>query len=351
MFGRHGDKGRFSALIGALAGLWTAAAVAEENLVLLNWQGYMAPELVERFEQTRSVRITSAYYESDDLRDAMMIQTDGIGYDLLVVNGASLSSYATRGWLAPVDAPRVPNLRHIDSKWRTAYPAAEAYGVPYFWGLIGIAYHADKLSRPVEHWMDLLRPGPELQNRISMIQNAREVTAVALLALGLDPNTTAVDDIRSAGALLADQRPYVKTYEYLELSNRGIESGDILAGLIYSGDWIGRHQEHPEIAYVVPTEGSLRWVDYIAVSAASRHQALAWDFVNFINEPDNARVLADFVQFPSPNRAADAHLSASARRDPVRFPPPEVLARCRPLEPLPAESLRLVNSLFAHISD
>jgi spermidine/putrescine transport system substrate-binding protein len=326
MSGWYGNL-RLCTLAAAVPMLFPVSAAAEQELVVLNWKGYMAPELVERFEQSRGVHVTDVYFQSDDLRDAMMIETDGAGYDLTVVNGASLPAYVARGWLARVDRARVPNLHHVDPKWMHAAPGAGDYGVPYFWGLIGIAYHADKLPRTIDHWMDLLRPAPELQHRIAMIQNAREVTAVALLALGYDPNTTLTEEIRAAGSLLAEQRPFVRTYEYMDLSHEGLRKGEVLAGLIYSGDWIGLHAQHPEIAYVVPEEGSVRWVDYMTVPSASH------------------------VQFPSPNRAADARLPASARNDPVRNPTAAVLARCRLLEPAPPASLRLINNFFVRLSD
>jgi spermidine/putrescine transport system substrate-binding protein len=346
--------GRIKSFIGrtviACALVFRAGGAAAQDLVVLNWQGYLDPALIEKFEAARGARITEVNFESDDQRDAMMIQADGAGYDVVLVNGTSLHAYVRHGWLARLDTARVPNVAHIDPAWRTAYAEAPDYAVPYFWGLIGIAYHADKLGRPLAHWMDLLRPAPELQGRIAMLDNAREVTAVALRALGYDVNATAPDQIDAAMHLLDAQRPFVKTYEYIDLSHGGLESGDVLAALAYSGDWIGLHRDHPEIAYVVPSEGSVRWVDYLTVPSASRHAALAWDFINFLNEPGNARQLARYVDYPSPHRAAAGDLSHDKLAHELQNPPAELLSRCALLVPMPPRSARLVNAAFTRIA-
>jgi spermidine/putrescine transport system substrate-binding protein len=342
------SRGRVGALLGGVAVLW-AATVAADDLVLLNWHGYVDPALIEKFEQARGVQLTEVNFESDDQRDAMMIETDGAGYDVVLVNGSSLPAYARRGWLAPLDLARLPNLRNIDPAWRSAHADAATYGVPYFWGLMGIAYHPYRLSRPPAHWMDLLRPAPELRGRIAMLDNAHEVTAVALRALGYDVNSTAPEQIGAAMRLLEEQRPFVKTYEYIDLSHAGLANGDVLAALMYSGDWIDLHRDHPEIAYVVPEEGSVRWVDYLTVGSASRHAALAWDFIDFLNRPDNARQLARYVDYPSPNRAVHADVARDRPTLELQDPPAPLLARCALLSPLPPRSARLVNLAFTRI--
>jgi spermidine/putrescine transport system substrate-binding protein len=339
-----------SALLAGALGLFAAIAGAEE-IVLLNWREYVDPALLAAFEQQTGVHVNEVNFESDDGRDAMMIETEGVGYDVVLLNGAALHAHAARGWLAPIDRARVPNLEHVDPRWRTAFPGAQEYGVPYFWGYIGLGYRTDLVAEPPRTWLDILRPGEHLRGRIAMLHNAREVTAIALLALGLPANSAEAADLAAAAALLAEQKPYVRTYEYLDLTRSGLIEGEIAMSLIYSGDWIGVHKEHPHIELVVPPEGTILMADYLTVASASRRQAAAWDFINFLNEPEHARQLAEWVTFPSPNRAAVARLPREHLDDPAMYPPPEMLDRFVPLLPLPAQALRRVNAGFAALED
>ncbi len=49
------------------------------SLVFLNWSEYIDPELVEKFEQQFSAQVSQVYFESDDLRDDMMLETGAVG--------------------------------------------------------------------------------------------------------------------------------------------------------------------------------------------------------------------------------------------------------------------------------
>jgi spermidine/putrescine transport system substrate-binding protein len=105
---------------------------APRTLVLLNWSEYIDPELVQEFEQRFNAKVSEVYFESDDLRDDMMLETGSVGYDLVIVNGVNVDSYRKRGWIAPLDAAAIPNLRHVDKHWSNAFEGADGYAVPYF---------------------------------------------------------------------------------------------------------------------------------------------------------------------------------------------------------------------------
>ena len=133
----------------------------KSELVVLTWSDYMDPELVEAFERQHNAQVKFVYFEDDDGRDAMMINGDGKGYDLVLVNDSNLESYQRRGWLAPINLEQVPNQQHIDMRWRNAFPVSQGFAVPYFWGTIGIAYRADLVKQPIKSWAEFFDP-PEV---------------------------------------------------------------------------------------------------------------------------------------------------------------------------------------------
>lgn len=111
---------------------------AEKELVILNWSEYMSQDMIKSFEKKYKVKVKEVYYESDDARDRILLDTKGKGFDLILVNGAVFKGYRRQGWLQPIDARYIPNLRHIEKQWLKIFKPAEGYSVPYFWGTLGI---------------------------------------------------------------------------------------------------------------------------------------------------------------------------------------------------------------------
>lgn len=328
----------------------TYAAPAAQELVLLTWSEYLDPELIEKFEQQTGIKVREAYFESDDLRDDMMLETDGKGFDLVMVNGVTVETYVKNGWLAKVDPARVPNLAHVEDRWRDMFPGAREYTVPYFWGTLGIAYRADLVETPPTRWMDILRPNESLQGKIGMVESARELMGVALKSLGYSVNSTDSKEIKAATELLLEQKPYVKDYTYIALNeDSSLVSGDMVAAIVYSGDALMVQEYHEEIDYVVPEEGSNLWVDYLAVLNGSNRKELAWQFINFLNEPENAAQLAEYVYYATPNKAAEKLLPVEFLEDEIIYPDAAVMAKSEPYERLPARVEKKRQTAFSRI--
>jgi len=320
------------------------------ELVLLNWSEYIDPDLVEKFETQFNAKLREVYFESDDLRDDMMLETDGKGYDLALVNGISVDLYRKRGWLSPVSETQIPNLIHIDKRWLEAFPGLEGYTVPYFWGTMGIAYRKDLVPAPLTSWMDILQPAESLHGRIGMVENSRDSVGMALKALGYSANSSDSKQIKAAEQLLLAQKPHVKTYTYIALSEESaLVSGDIIATMIYSGDALMVQEHHEEIDYVVPSEGGNIWVDYLVVLENSKNKELAVAFLNFLNEPENAAQLAEFVYYATPNMAAEKLLPAEFLEDPIIYPSQAVLSRSEFYKPLPPRASKKRNIAFSRV--
>jgi spermidine/putrescine transport system substrate-binding protein len=324
----------------------------QRELVLLTWSEYLDPELVEKFEQQHNVRFREIYYETDDLRDQMMIETDGTAADLVIVNGAMLNTYRKRGWLAKAGIEQIPNLKHVDSKWSRAFEGAEGHAVPYFWGTLGIAYREDLVKAPPQSWMDLFRPAEEFHGKIAMVDSQRDFLGMALKALGYSANSSDSREINEATELLLAQRPFVKSYNYMVLDeDSAIVKGDVAMAMMFSGDALLVQEQDEHIKYVVPREGGNLWVDYLVAMESSNNKGLAYDFINFLNQPENAAQLAEYVYYATPNKAAEKLLPAEFLADPVIYPDEQTLSRCEAYLPLSARATKKRNTALARFRD
>ena len=335
--------------------LTTTSAVfaqsAPRELVLLNWSDYVDPALVEKFEQAHNARIRQVHFESDDLRDEILVEKDGVGFDLVVVNGVMVDTYRKRGWLAEVSEQQVPNLKHIDAHWFEAFGGARGHAVPYFWGTLGIGYRADLVKTPPSSWMDLYRPAEEVRGKIAMVDSQRDAMGMALKALGYSANSTDSGQVGEATQLLLAQKPHVKTYTYLVLDeNSALVSGEVVMAMLFSGDALMLQEHHDEVRYVVPREGGNIWADFITVLQGSRNKELAYAFIDFLNEPENAKQLAEYVYYATPNKAAEKLLPAEFLEDSIIYPSEEVLARSEAYKPLSPRAIKTRNANFARLN-
>jgi len=337
------------ALILIVLGLPVQAAEPTE-LVFLNWSDYMDPEILEEFEQRTGIMVKQIFFESDAARDELLLETGGRGFDLAIIDGTSIRISAKRGWLEPVDETDIPNLKHVDPRWRAVHEEAEVYSVPYFWGTLGIAYRQDLVPFPVTSWMDLLQPAEELHGRVAMISDTRDLIGVALKALGYSLNSTDTQELREAEALLQAQATAVKTYKAVSRdANSALVNGQVAMSMMYNGYALMVQEHHDEIAFVLPKEGGNIWVDYISVLSASTNKAAAKQFINFLNEPEIAARLAQFVHFATPNLAAEALLPAEFKSDPVIYPSEDALEKSETYHRLPVRTQKNRAAIFSRL--
>lgn len=332
-----------------LGGLSHAGGPVSE-LRILTWSEYMDPEIVAEFEAKYNAKIKFSYFESDETRTDILLENDGVGFDLVMVNGINLSIYRKRGWLAPLEAEKIPNLRHIDRRWIEAFPAAEGRAVPFFWGTLGIAYRRDLVETPIHTWMDLFRAEEKLHGRIVMVKSSQDLIGAALQASGFSVNSIDSQALKAAESLLMEQKPHVFSYSYIALDKgSSLVSGDVIAAMVYSGDALMVQEHNENIIYVVPKEGSNLWVDYWAVMQSSAEKDLAMAFIDFINNPDIAARMAEYVYYATPNLAATSLLPAEFLENPVIYPDSSVLERSEFYQELPARAVKKRNTIFARV--
>jgi spermidine/putrescine transport system substrate-binding protein len=337
--------------------LWVALSLgaldlpaADRELVILNWSEYLAPAVREAFEKQYQARVREVYYESDDARDQLLVQTGPEGFDLLVANGASIASYRKLGFLQPLPLERIPNAALLDDRWRRAFPDATDFALPYFWGTLGIAYRRDLVSAPITRWRQFFQPEEGLRGKMVAVKSSRDLIGMALKSLGYSASSQERQQLAEAEALLLAQKPYLARYGYITLSaDSGLVSGDLAAVMAYGGDALNVGQYHPQIVYVLPEEGGNIWVDYFVLSAKAKNPQLAAAFLDFINQPKWAALNAEEMYLATPNREALKLLSAEMRADPVIFPDAAALANSEYYQTLSARAKRAYAGIFARV--
>ncbi len=206
------------------------------------------------------------------------------------------------------------------------------------------------MASPPQSWMDLYKPAEQLRGKIVMLESQRDILGMALKALGYSANSADSVQISEAMELVLAQQPYIKSYNYVVLDeNSALVKGEIAMTMLFSGDALMLQEHHDAIQYIIPPEGGNLWVDYLAVMQSSNNKRLAYAFIDFLNEPEHAAQLAEYVYYASPNKAAEKFLPAEFLEDPVIYPDKEVLSRCEAYVPLPSRVVKKRNTHFARL--
>ena len=318
------------------------------ELVILNWSEYMDAEMIAAFEKKHRAMVKHIYFESDDHRDQILLQTGGKGFDLILANGIVIESYRKRKWIQPVSIDQVPNIKLIENRWKDSFKSAIGYGVPYFWGTLGIAYRKDLVSEPITSWKQLFNPSKELQGKILMVKSSRDIIGMALKSLGYSANSENIDELRQVEELLSSQKPHVFRFGYISLDETSsIVKGNIVAATVYGGDALVAAEHNKNIVYVLPEEGGNIWVDFFTIAAQSKHPELAAAFLDFINQPKWAAKNAEESYLATTNREAKKLLPAEFLQDSVIYPDSKLLIRSEFYKKLSPRSMRQRASIFA----
>ena len=129
----------------------------------------------------------------------------------------------------------------------------------------------------------------------------RTCIGVALKYLGYSFNSTDPGELKKAEELLIAQKKNIKVFA----DDNGqdlLASGEVDACQEWNGDIIQVMAEDEDLAYAVPTEGSLVWQDTMAIPTGAPHPENAHAFLNFVLDAEAGKHIADTIQYATPMR-------------------------------------------------
>jgi spermidine/putrescine transport system substrate-binding protein len=323
----------------------------ERTLSFYNWGDFLAPAVIDRFvaaqrELDQRVRVVQDFYLSEAEMDAKL--RAGARYDLAVPIDYLISALQRDAVIRELD-PLPAGVEHLAPEfppWR-AKPerGGGVFAIPYLWGTTGIGYDSDRVEPP-RSWNALF--DQRYAGRISVIDSKGDVMDQALLATGLDINSTDKPRIRAeVGPRLIAQKQLLRAYD----SNpaRALLSGETWIAQIDSGDLLRAQRRKPSLRYVIPDEGAALWVDYLVIPQAAAQGELARAFIEFVLDPEIAALNANELRFASPNQTARDRGLLTDAADPQLYPPADVRARLFVSENWEGKTKDLVDELWLEL--
>lgn len=348
----------FSLLLGACGSSSAEASVAEnfvlepaKEIVFYNWSEYIDPEIYALFEQETGIKVVEDNFSSNE-EMLVKLQTGSQDYAIIVPSDYAVSILKDKGLILPLEQENVPNLVNLSMQFQQLpYDMGNQYCAPYLWGSTGIGYVADKVEKP-QSWSVFFDDAERAKysGRMTMLDDLRETFAAALIYLGYDINTTNRAQLKEAQELLIGAQRDLAGYDS-ERYDDALASGENLVAHGWSGDFLMAQEENPQIAFTIPQEGGVMWVDNLCIPASvSAEEKLAAEmFINFLLRADIGAMLAEYNQDASPNEAAEALLSEEFLTNPAIYPPKDVLEKLQYIHPLNEQTEAIYQDMWLEI--
>ena len=302
---------------------------SRQNIPQLNiycWSTYISPRVVRGFENKFHCHVNYDLYDSNEALLAKL-QAGNVDYDLVIPSDYMVQILIQQHLLAPLDKSRLPNVwANVSPRFlHLPFDPGNDYSVPYAWGTTGLAYRSDLVHEKVDSWDILL--DPRYAGHILLLDDMREVFAMALKKLGYSLNTTNPEEIRQARDLLMRQKPLVKGYNSSNFE-QDLAAGDAWLAQAYNGNLTFVMRDEPRIKYVIPKEGCTISVDCACIPRHAVHKELAEEFINYFHRPEVAAEFVNDCGFNTPNPASAKFVERWIRDEPAIFPDPASLDRC-----------------------
>jgi len=327
----------------SIATLGFATAASAETLRLLTWGGYAPENVIALFEQETGHKVEVTLSNNEEMI-AKLRATGGGGFDPAQPSQDRIAGpQAEFGIYKPIDLSKIDAGQFIGSMLEATKAnttvGGEVFGVPHVWGTSGLVVDTAK-APGVKDYTDLCNA--EMAGKVSYRLKRPTLIGFAY-AMGLDPFAAYGDEaaykaiIDQVEAKLVECKPGVKTYwsggdELLNL----MRSGEAVAAMAWdTGGW-KLNADNPDITFVAPASGALGWIDTFVLPAKGKADQAAYDWINFVMQPEVAAMITEVAGNFTASKGADEFVSAELKARYQASFPPEAVDNIKWYPPVPA---------------
>lgn len=320
----------FIILLAVVVIMGFAGCASDKEVVnVYNWGEYIDKDVLKIFEQETGIKVNYNLFTTNE--DMYVKLSKGrVSYDVVFPSDYMVQRMIKEDMAQKINMDNVPNYKNIDEVHKNLrYDPLNEYSVPYLWGTVGILYNTKKVTDIVDSW-DILW-NPKYSQQIFMQDSQRDSMMVALIKLGYSQNTTDQAQINEAMNLLIEQKPLVLGYLVDEVKDKMVQGEGALA-VVWSGEAVDAMSMNSDLAYVIPKEGSNRWVDAMVIPTSAKNVSAAEKFINFMLRDDIMLLNAEETGYSITSHTAIEKLDEEWKNNLAAYPTEESLERCEVFE-------------------
>ncbi len=287
----------------------------ENVLLILNWGEYINDEIVTNFEKEYNCEVKISIADSNELFYAK-VKSGTTAYDLVVPSDYMIQKMYEKDLLQKLDFSQIPNydknsfLPGVRGIMSEMFEGNENYHIPYFWGTFGLMYNkqVEGLEEVIQEngWdayfnSSLLPSG----TRVAMYNVPRYAFAATMFYHHMSPNIISDETLQLFETSLREANIIEWGNDTLK---KGIVANNLDLAFVYTGDYLdmlytkldeGASFEDITFDIYIPEE-TIAFVDSLVMPKNSRHKGLAYKFMNYMLEKENAYLNASVVGYCTP---------------------------------------------------
>lgn len=311
-----------------------AANTDSNTLHIYTWADYTTDELVQQFTEKTGINVVIDIYGDNETMLARLQAGGGDAYSIIYPSDYMVQEMIGLDMLMEIDKSRLQGMDNLNEKWQSpTYDPNNAHSVPFSWGTTGLIYNKGMLETNPQDWDYLWENAEQLSNRLTLLNDMRETMGAVLKSLGYSYNSTDPAELEAAYERLVELKPYISNFMSYGFEEQ-ILGGDLIVVMGYSSDGIEVMVEDDNLDYVVPQSGSSLWTDTLAIPKTAPNVDAAYEWINFMLQPEVTRKGVEDLYFSTPNTAAFELLPDNLKNNTRLYPPEEVLAKCEGIAPV-----------------
>ncbi|SFI44357.1 spermidine/putrescine transport system substrate-binding protein [Collimonas sp. OK307] len=335
------------------------SAQAADELRLYNWNNYIAPETVQRFEAFCKCKVVQTYY-GDNEEMLAKLAAGAKGYDIIVPTGNALDALIKQQALLPLDKSQLPNLKNVNPAYlNTDFDKGNKYSVPYAYTVTLMGYNDQKMKElgiPVDSWAAIFDPKilVKIKGKVTVLDSANELMAAALKYLGYSANDTDEAHWQQAKDVILKAKPYWAAFNGSSYIKE-LTVGNIWLAHGYSNDIFQADVDAQKagrkfhIRHAMPKEGAVLALDSMVIHKAAPRPDLALKFINFMLDGKNAAELSNLIGSGNPNADAARYIKPEIANNPAIFPDKAGFSKLEMLKDLNSKQRRAINRIWTEI--
>lgn len=316
---------------------------------MLNWNGYINPDSLDRFEKETNIRVIHDVFDlSSETKELLLNHTDK--YDVIIQTGAQMRLVLEGTDVVEVlDHAKIPNSQNVDKgilKVANALDPNNIHTMPYMWGTVGLAVNNDmvKALRPdlkLNSTSLLLDPAiaADLSKcGIAVVDEPIDVIPSFVTYLGGDIENITTTDLEAVSLAFSKVAKYIKRVS-VESWIKSIGTGKYCVVWGYPG---GTYRARDmavkngtgKITYNVPKEGTQMWMDFMVIPTHAQNKDAAYKLIDFMLRPDVAAANTNFLRFANAVTTSAPFIDPVLMNDPGLYPPPATLKKIAAMAPI-----------------
>ena len=257
----------------------SAAADEPNELLVLEWSGYEAPEFWVDFAEAQPE--ADVTFEFGDTDANILAQMEGGSQaDIFHFYTGWQQFYVDQGLVQEIDTSKLENWDAVPVEYQELGQIdGKQYFVPWDWGFTSILYNTDEVPE-VTSWDALFNE--EYAGHVSMWNDGPGAVTVSSYINGWDETAITDEQLAQIEADWIAQKPLNAFYwsgEYTDLCP-AVQDGTVWVAYAWQGCYATALAAGDPVAYANPEEGRNSWVGLYGISADTDSPELALEFLD-----------------------------------------------------------------------